>query len=95
MPDRTAAVERIIDFMIGGGVLEVLRFLFGKKKNDAETDKLVSDNWRDYATKLEFRFNELEAKFQSLSDKYYILLEEHYKLKREVNATSDHHNSGA
>jgi len=95
MPDRTTAIERVIDFMIGGGVLEILRYVFGRKKTDAETDKIVSDNWRDYATKLEFRFDELEKKFQALNEKYYLLLEDHYKLKSKINGTTDNNHSGA
>jgi hypothetical protein len=95
MPDRTSALERIIDFMIGGGVLEVLRYVFGRKKTDAETDKIVSDNWRDYATKLEFKLDELEKKYEDLYRRYYSLYEDHHKLKWEVNGGTDNNNSGA
>ncbi|MPR37157.1 hypothetical protein [Salmonirosea aquatica] len=53
MPDKVTAFERLLDFAIGGGALEGIRYIFSKKKNDAETDNIVSDNWKKYAEHLE------------------------------------------
>jgi len=95
MPDRTTAIERIIDFMIGAGGLEIFRQLFFRKKTDAEIDKIVSDNWRDYATKLELRFKELEDEYKELRHKYYQLEDAYHELKKQVNDTANNNHSGA
>lgn len=94
MADKSTTLERILDFAIGGGILETIRFIFGRKKDGAETDRIVSDNWRDYATKLEFRFNELENEYVELRRKYYDLEEKYYELRKEVNETTHNNNGG-
>lgn len=53
-----------------GGILAFLKFFIflrsSKKKNNAEADELVSNNWSVYATRMEARVDKLEAKVDRL-----------------------------
>jgi len=93
MSDRLPGLDRLVDFLIGGGVVEIFRFLFNRKKNNAESDKVVSENWKDYALKLETRFEEVEKDYSDLRKKYFELELKYQILTLKISEETNHNNS--
>jgi hypothetical protein len=74
-------IMQLVSFLLGGVVSKLIDFALGKKKNDAETDVIVSDNWQKYAEKIETQFEKLRVDYEALGTKYFALLTDYQEFK--------------
>lgn len=91
-------IMQVVTFALGGVAGKLLDFTLGKRKNDAEIDVVVSDNWKKYAEKIEEQFTALGKEYDELREKYYALYREYQEFKIQTlskqtvsNAKGNHH----
>tara|TARA_R110002124_G_scaffold271167_2_gene439964 strand:+ start:193 stop:477 length:285 start_codon:yes stop_codon:yes gene_type:complete len=75
----------IFTFLAGGAGVKILDHFLNKKNIDAQSDALVSNNWREYAQNIELKFAELRNEHDELMKKYYSLYAEFQQFKISAN----------
>jgi Skp family chaperone for outer membrane proteins len=85
-------IMQVVTFLMGGVIAKLLDSALGKKKSDAETDVIVSDNWKVYAEKMESQFEKVRQDYEALGAKYFSLLNEYQEFKMQILKNQSHNN---
>lgn len=69
--------QLVLSALSGTAVSEAVRYIFQRKKDNADTEITLSSGWRDYA-------DELKERLEALEREYWPLKEENLKLRAKL-----------